>query len=86
MPDLSFMIMGNNYNTIRIHQMYFLGNATDLFSFYGDISLLLVPSIIAGDIQEYNRSAFNGIPTLAQSNRGVTEGLEIADNDQNRNA
>jgi len=36
---------------ITIHPKFtnvtFLGNATDLFSFYGDISLLLVPSIIA---------------------------------------
>jgi len=77
MPDYHFVIMGNGFQTVRkFPNVTFLGPIIDLNLFYGEISLLLVPSIVEeGYPRVILEAAFNGIPAIANRIGGIPEAI-----------
>ena len=75
LPDHKFVIMGKNPNPAgNSPNVKYLRNTTNMNSFYGEISLLLVPSLIPeGYPRVIMEAAFNGIPTIANRIGGIPE-------------
>jgi len=77
MPDHQFLVMGDQSELhIRKPNVAFLGCMGDLHLFYENLSLLLVPSLIA---EGYSRvvveAAANGIPVIANRVGGIPEAI-----------
>jgi glycosyltransferase involved in cell wall biosynthesis len=74
MPDQPFVIMGTRLSAVDLPNVSYLGHITNLDLFYENISILLVPSIIA---EGYSRvileAAFNGVPVIANRIGGIPE-------------
>jgi glycosyltransferase involved in cell wall biosynthesis len=77
LPDCHFVIMGNDFQNIQnLPNVTFLGQTTDLCSFYGEISLLLVPSLKAeGFPRVIMEGAINGIPAIANKIGGIPDAM-----------
>lgn len=75
MPDCQFIVIGPGCNT-DVKNVMHLGEECDLTKFYGEISILLVPSKVP---EAYSRviieAAFNGIPTIANRIGGIPEAI-----------
>ena len=77
MPDLQFVIMGRRYHPeVERANVTCLGGTEDLERFYGEISLLLVPSVIPeGFSRVILEASMNSIPVIANKAGGISEAL-----------
>ena len=77
MPKQRFIIIGRGYSgDVQCANITYLGDTTDLESFYGEISLLLVPSIIPeGFSRVIVEASMNAIPVIANRIGGIPEAL-----------
>jgi glycosyltransferase involved in cell wall biosynthesis len=79
MPHIEFVVIGRNYNldsTIIPKNLKYMGDITDPRLFYKEISLLVVPSLIAeGYPRVIMEASSNGIPTIANKVGGIPECL-----------
>ncbi|MGB8214227.1 MAG: glycosyltransferase [Anaerolineales bacterium] len=77
MPDYHFVIMGYGYPPVwNAPNVTFLGPTTDLDLFYGEISALLVPSMMPeGYPRVIIEAALNGIPAIANRIGGIPEAM-----------
>jgi len=76
-PDRQFVIMGRGYQSdVRCANVTHLGDTTDIKSFYAEISLLLVPSVMPeGFPRVIVEALMNGIPVIANRIGGIPEVL-----------
>jgi glycosyltransferase involved in cell wall biosynthesis len=77
MPDQQFIIMGRGYHPdIKRANVTHLGGIADLESFYAEISLLLVPSLIPeGFARVIMEASMNAIPVIGNKIGGIPEAL-----------
>lgn len=80
MTDCRFIVIGRNCSfgpeASALKNLEWRGDVTNLKTFYGDISLLIVPSLVE---EAYTRvvleAAVNGIPVIANDIGGIPEAL-----------
>jgi glycosyltransferase involved in cell wall biosynthesis len=77
MPDQQFIIIGRGYHPdVRRVNVNHLGGIADLKSFYAEISLLLVPSLIPeGFSRVVMEASMNAIPVIGNKIGGIPEAL-----------
>lgn len=82
MPSSCFVIMGRCYSyhpDTAADNVIYLGNTMSFEDFYGEISLLLVPSVIDEGYSRVILEAFaNGIPVIANRIGGIPESIGAA--------
>jgi glycosyltransferase involved in cell wall biosynthesis len=77
LPGYRFVIMGHADAFVKYPNVTCLGKIRTPEVFYGCISLLLVPSIVAeGYSRTIIEASFNGIPVIANRIGGIPEALE----------
>jgi glycosyltransferase involved in cell wall biosynthesis len=79
LPDRQFVVVGRNYSHPPggvLHNLRYWEDITDMRRFYGQIGLLLVPSVSEeGFSRVILEAAVNGIPVIANRVGGIPEAL-----------
>jgi glycosyltransferase involved in cell wall biosynthesis len=77
MPEGSFIVVGAHYSYLDASpaNLTYLGHISEMKKFYGQIDLLLVPSLHEDFGRVILEAAINGIPVIANRVGGIPEAL-----------
>jgi len=79
MPERAFIVVGGRYRhraDVSPSNLAYWGHISDMKAFYGQIDLLLVPSLVAEAFARMIlEAAVNGVPVIANRRGGIPEAL-----------